>query len=132
MTKISVLNERPTEERAVTQQTEIFLKSAQAALKEKGFVRENARIASAIFEWTFVKGERRIVVYGWHGTGKRGTSRWFGDLKALLIIYDNKAYVGSEKARWKSDKVLDIDVIEGTVVDHTKMLTEATNYLAKV
>jgi hypothetical protein len=132
MSKFATLSERKAEEEAVTNQTEVFLKSLQTVLKVKGFKREKARLISAMFEWTFVKGDRRIVVNGWHGTGQRGTCRWFGDLKAILSIYDNKAYVDTAMARWKMDKVFDMDVITGTVADHTKLLIEATNYAGKV
>jgi len=132
MPKIATLNERPAEEEAVTRQTETFLKSAQAILKSKGFIRVDARLQSAMFHWEFKKGDRILVITGWHGTGKRGTSRWFGNLKAILSIYDNKAYVDTAMARWKRDQIFDMDVLEGTVADHTKLLIEAANYITKV
>ena len=131
MSKIASLNERPAEEEAVTRQTETFLKSVQAILKSKGFVRVDARLQSAMFHWEFIKGDRVIFITGWHGTGKRGTSRWYGNLKAILSISDNKAYQGTKTAAWKRDKVFDLDVLEGTVADHTKLLIEAANYIVK-
>jgi hypothetical protein len=131
MSKIATLGERPAEEEAVSGQTTVFLKSVQAILKSKGFVRTDARLQSAMFHWEFKKGDRIMVITGWHGTGKRGTSRWFGDLKAILSIYDNKAYVDTAMARWKRDQVFDLDVLEGTVADHTKLLIDATDYFVK-
>lgn len=131
MSKIATLNERPAEEEAVSSQTLMFLKSMQAVLKAKGYQRTDARNQSAMFHWEFKKGDRIIVVTGWHGTGKRGTSRWFGDLKAILSIYDNKAYVDTAMARWKRDEIFKLDVLEGTVADHTKLLSDSLDYLVK-
>jgi hypothetical protein len=132
MSKIATLNERPAEEKAVSQQTEIFLKSTLAILKSKGFARVDARLQSAMFHWEFKKGDRIVVITGWHGTGKRGTSRWFGNLKAILGIYDNKAHLGTAEGRWNRDQIFNLDVINGTVEDHTKLLIEAANYITKV
>lgn len=132
MSKIATLSERPAEEAAVTRQTEAFLKSTLAILKSKGFARVDVRLQSAMFHWEFKKGDRILVITGWHGTGKRGTSRWFGDLKAILSIYDNKAYVDTANVRWKRDQIFDLDVLESTVADHTKLLVEAANYITKV
>lgn len=132
MSKIVTLSERPSEERAVTAQTEVFLRAIQQVLKAKGFKRVDARNRSAMFEWTFQRDDRILNLNGWHGTGQRGTCRWFGDLKAILSLYDNAAYLGTDKARWKRDKKFDLDVIDGTVEQHTKLLHDVTLYIGKI
>ena len=132
MSKFATLSERKAEEEAVSSQTVIFLKSVQMLLKQKGFVRTDARNVSAMFVWDFKKGNREIQIVGWHGTGRRGTNRWYGDLKAVLTVFDNKPYIGTKDEKYRMHKVVDMDILDGTVADHTKLLVDATNYIVKV
>jgi hypothetical protein len=68
--------------------TEEAIKKIHNMLKDRGFTYEGNRILSATYNRIYVRGPRRIEVCGWHGTGKRGTCRWFGDLKTLFSMYD--------------------------------------------
>lgn len=130
--KISTLEEHPQLEAEVSRKTEIFLKGIQAVLKGKGFTRTDARLQSAMFHWEFQRGDRKLCITGWHGTGKRGTSRWYGDLKALLSFYDNKAYVDTAMARWKRDEIFKLDVLKGTVEQHHKLLNDTLDYVTGI
>lgn len=126
--KITDLVDNKRAESEVTAQTEVALKIFQRILKSKGYTRTKARTVSAMFEWTFEQGARRIVLSGWHGTGTRGTSRWYGDLKAVLSLFDN---IKNPNTKWKSDKMFDLDTIDGTVQDHTTMLSSIQDYLQR-
>lgn len=131
MTKLSTLLDNNREAAGVSAQTEGFLKDAQWILKQRGFTRTDARKTSALFNWTFERGDRKIHLSGWHGTGKRGTNRWYGDLKALLDVHDNVDYIGTDKARYSFKGIFSISSNYGTVAEHTKMLQDALDYFEK-
>lgn len=106
-----------------------FLKWLQAQLKSRGWTRTEAATRSAMYHWTFEKGERRITIDGWHGTGKRGTSRWYGDLKSVFSFYDNQA----DGRVWPKDgrmrMIFDFNCIDGTVAEHAEHLEAIRGYI---
>ena len=132
MTKLSDLEELPGArivKQDFSQKTAEFLTWMQQALKARGWVRTDARNQSALYNWTFEKGERKINIIGWHGTGKRGTSRWYGDLKTLFTLYDNQV----DGKVWPNDKrmrqVFDLNCIDGTVAQHAEHLEAIRSYI---
>ena len=65
-----------------------FQKSFHAIMKSKGYERKTS-IQSALYDWAYTKGTRRISIDGWHGTGTPGTSRYYGPAKTFFDLYDN-------------------------------------------
>ena len=132
MTKLCELEELPGArivKQDFSQKTAEFLTWMQGALKARGWVRTDARLQSALYHWTFEKGERKINITGWHGTGKRGSVRWFGDLKTLFSFYDNqpdgKALPNDKRMR----QVFDLNCIDGTVEQHAEHLNAIGTYI---
>jgi hypothetical protein len=73
---------------AVNEVVEAGRKEILALMKSKGY-KQKTSIASAMYQTDFEK--HGVVVYsidGWHGTGKRGTCRWYGDSKSIFALYD--------------------------------------------
>jgi hypothetical protein len=70
-------------------ETEIAIAYIHKALKDKGFAYAREIRRSALYHRQYVRGDRSIEISGWHGSGKRGTGRWFGSLKTLLAVYDS-------------------------------------------
>jgi len=65
-----------------------FLASVHRILKAKGFTYKRS-LQSALYHAEFTCINRRISISGWHGTGKRGTSRWYGEGKTFFSLYDS-------------------------------------------
>jgi hypothetical protein len=63
------------------------LKDIAVMMKRKGYVGTTVR-QSAMYETQYVKGDRRITVAGWHGTGKG--NRNYGDTKTIFSLFDNQ------------------------------------------
>lgn len=112
-----------------SQKTAEFLTWLQTELKRRGWIRSDARLQSALYHWTFTKGERSIRISGWHGTGKKGTARWFGDLKTVFSLYDNQV----DGKVWPNDKrdrlVFDLNCVDGTVEQHGAHLKAIREYV---
>lgn len=66
--------------------TQAFIKKAQQILKSKGYKYEGARRQSAQIQWDWSKGEDKIVLDGWHGTGKG--NRNYGQLALVMTMYN--------------------------------------------
>jgi hypothetical protein len=132
MTKLSDLEELPGArivKQDFSKKTAEFLTWMQQTLWARGWIRTDARLQSALYNWTFEKGERKIMITGWHGTGKKGTARWFGDLKTLLTLYDNqvdgKVCPNGKRMR----QVFDLNCIDGTVEQHAAHLKAIEAYI---
>lgn len=80
---------------------QFFRATLNNIMRQKGWARE-ASNQSALIHITFwqcgavpKRGNplclttRRVEVTGWHGTGTRGTCRWFGDTKTFFAMYDS-------------------------------------------
>ncbi len=63
-----------------------FRKTVHALLKSAGWVRE-VGIQSALYHWEWKRGNQCISMYGWHGTGKKGTCRYWGSSKSFFNLY---------------------------------------------
>lgn len=131
MTTLTQLEEssNSTAKQAFSDTTAEFLKWLQVTLKARGWVRTDARLQSALYNWTFQKGERQINITGWHGTGKRGTSRWYGDLKTLFTLYDNRSPARPDPADHRMREVFDLSCIDGTVEEHAQQLAAIRAYI---
>jgi hypothetical protein len=123
------LSEHRSEEARLTAICIDLLVRLQSVLKFKGFKRVDARLQSAQYHWTFKNADgREIVLVGWHGTGKRGTCRWFGDLKSIHHVYDNQQ--GGKRESWaKPVKQLEFDIIDGTVEQYEAHLKAVEQYV---
>lgn len=66
------------------QDVQDFIDSAHVALRAKGWKYEGQRLRSALYEREYKKDGQSVCISGWHGTGKRGTCRWFGDGKSFF------------------------------------------------
>jgi len=72
---------------AFNKPTEETYKRIKALLKANGY-KYRRSLASALEEMEFSKeGMPDITLCGWHGTGKRGTNRWYGDVKCCLSLF---------------------------------------------
>lgn len=65
-----------------------FQKEFHAKMKNMGYERKTST-QSALYNWEYTKGARRITIDGWHGTGKPGTSRFYGACKSFHSLYDS-------------------------------------------
>jgi hypothetical protein len=63
------------------------LKDIAVMMKRKGYVGTTV-LQSAMYETAYVKGDHRITVAGWHGTGKG--NRNYGNTKTIFSLYDSK------------------------------------------
>lgn len=55
-------------------------------MKQSGWMRKTS-IQSAMYEWVYTKAGRVMSIDGWHGTGTRGTNRFWGPTKTFFSLY---------------------------------------------
>ena len=124
------LSEQSAEEARLTALCIDLLARIQKMLKAKGYTRTDARLQSAMYQWTFRNGQREIGITGWHGTGKKGTCRWFGDLKSIHTIFDNQpGGVGPRQLYAKQVDSLDFNILDGTVEQYEAHLKAVEQYV---
>ena len=70
-------------------ESEAAIKHIHSVLKSKGFTYDRESKQSALYHRRYTRGTRSIEISGWHGTGRKGTCRWFGDLKTLFCLFDS-------------------------------------------
>jgi hypothetical protein len=58
-------------------------------MRARGYTQTTVK-HSAQYSTEFVRGTTKFTIDGWHGTGQRGTCRWFGDLKTIFTLYDDQ------------------------------------------
>lgn len=70
-----------------------FLADITKTLKAKGFTREKS-LESSLYHYRFYNEARnfRIDIDGWHGTGKQGTSRFYGAAKTFQTLYAGRGH----------------------------------------
>jgi hypothetical protein len=111
---LAPINERVTE----------FQKAFHAHMRAHGYERK-VSTQSALFNWDYVKGNHRITIDGWHGTGRRGTSRFYGAAKSFHSLYDSK--VPGYKA------VIDVEILGDShaelIAAQDKGMKEALEYI---
>ncbi len=112
--------------------TDDFLKYVQQALKAQGFVRKTSR-HSALYNWEFTKGPRRVSITGWHGTG--AGVRNFGSMKTLFTITDSHPQQGFKPVRMVSTIfgiMVDFPPSGKTIAQYKEHLDAATKYIRAV
>lgn len=105
---------------ALNEETDTFRKQMHAILKSKGFERLHALNRSAMYDWRYVRKTEEISLDGWHGTGKRGTNRWWGDCKTVMCLY----HIPDNTKRYQSACVVKIDNF-GMAEDDEPVITTA-------
>jgi hypothetical protein len=113
----------------LSMKTADLLKWAHQTLKDKGFERTHAGIASAMFEWRYQRDGRHIVLDGWHGTGKKGTCRHFGDLKLCFSLYDDQKVGRTEDNKYSPALKLDHNDIVPAAI---RFMDEIRDYIKRL
>lgn len=112
----------------MSRMTASFLTRAHSTLKIKGFERIEDSRQSAMFMKVYVRGDHRIALNGWHGTGTKGTCRNYGDLKLIFSLYDNKM-PKAEETRWKADFDLDLEAPDTEIEKFIREIEKHINSL---
>lgn len=111
------------------QDVQAFIDAAHILLKAKGWKYDGQRYQSALYDRTYSKDGFFVDISGWHGTGKRGTCRWFGDAKSFLYLYHRLGF----KTVSKVDVNLhDCNTFEELIDRQDKGMMKALELLAKV
>lgn len=81
-----------------------------------GWTRVRDNRISAMFEKQYNRGDKTVFIKGWHGTGKPGTNRHYGNLK-LIFSFSSYTTIGIpvdastvERARLDTSKATVADV----------------------
>lgn len=74
------------------QDVQAFIDAAHILLKAKGWKYDGQKLTSALYDRTYSKDGFTVVIGGWHGTGKRGTCRWFGACKSFMNLWHCYGY----------------------------------------
>ncbi len=129
MPKINELHDRANAHIAIdlSMKTADLLKWAHATLKSKGFERIRASTASAMFDWKYQRGTRYITLDGWHGTGKKGTCRNFGDLKLCFSLYDNEKSGLTDDNKY--NPALRLDIRKDDVPAAIRFMSDVRDYI---
>ena len=69
-----------------------FIDAAHILLKAKGWKYEGQSLQSALYHREYKQGDETVTITGWHGGGKRGTSRFYGASKSFLYLYYRQGY----------------------------------------
>ena len=112
----------------LSQKTTDLLTSVHKFLIASGWKRISDRRLSAMFEKAYERDQRQLVLSGWHGGGKPGTNRNYGDLKLLFGIGDNQPY-GKGPREPYAKEFLSLDIVNGTVDDANHFLIRAKTYI---
>lgn len=114
----------------LSQKTADFLTSIHEFLMASGWKRTSDLRLSAMFEKVYERDQRQLVLSGWHGGGKPGTNRNYGDLKLLFGIGDNQPY-GKGPRELYAKEFLSLDIVNGTVDDANHFLSRANTYITE-
>ncbi len=105
-----------------------LLEWAHKFLKANGWQRTEDRRRSAMFEKVYQRGQREIVLCGWHGTGAPGTSRNYGNLKLIWSVGDNHPGEKGPRELYAKEQIK-LDIIDGTVKDAEDFLLMVKGYI---
>lgn len=119
-----------------------FKKEFNAIMRSKGWAR-GARTASALYTITYWQADavpkrfqganiRRLSISGWHGTGTRGTCRWFGDSKSFFDLYDSASPSHKAVVSTKRDLSDNSMTLLQSCVEQDKAMAAALEYARKV
>lgn len=108
------------------ERVEDFRRQFNTIMRNKGFVVKRS-LQSALVHLEYTKGIRRITISGWHGTGKPGTCRHFGDTKTFFCLND------TDRGRWAA---VEYDVLgqnswtlEQAIKAHNDAMDAALEYI---
>lgn len=120
-----------------------FRREFGAIMRAKGWAR-HARTVSALYDVAYWqadavpargqgRGIRKLTIGGWHGTGTRGTCRWFGDTKTFFSLYDS-AVPGHKPVVDFKHGVLGAKGMthEQLLEEHIKTMAAALEYIRKM
>ena len=131
--KLVTLGELPCDRSsAVSDSVATFLRAAHSLLVSSGWRCERKAIRSAMYNWDYTRSGHTLVLCGWHGTGKPGTCRWFGDTKTFFGLHHHEP-----GAKACAAQKVDLDILqEGTpdeiVATQAAAIAQANAYLAKL
>ncbi len=106
-----------------------FVNTAHLLLKTKGWKYEGQRLISALYERRYTRGEFSVTVGGWHGGGKRGTSRFYGASKSFLDLFYSRGFKQLSKVE---AKLHDCDTFEELIAEQARAMEEALKFIAQV
>lgn len=95
----------------LNEETTEFRQTLHAILKSKGFERTFAGNRSAMYDWTYTRGKEVVAISGWHGTGKKGTNRHWGDARTVMVLYHGLTLGRADKM------IIRIDNFTGSTFD---------------
>lgn len=104
-----------------------FQKEFHATMKRLGYERK-ASVQSALYNWDYTKGTRRITIDGWHSNGTPGTCRYFGPTKSFFDLFDN-IQVPSHNAAVKASSTG--KSLDSLYEDQFRAMKEALEYIAR-
>ena len=105
-----------------------FQKEFHATMKHRGYVRKTS-VQSALYNWEYTKGTRRITIDGWHSNGTPGTCRYFGPTKSFFDLFDN-IQVPAYKAVVKANSVAtNGKTLDDLYEDQFRAMKEALEYI---
>ncbi len=108
---------------------EEFIRDVHLMLKAKGWKYEGQSLQSALYDRRYTKGEFNIAISGWHGTGKRGTCRWFGDSKSFLGLWHCKGFKSDFDIRVN---LHDCDTFQEIIDRQDRGMAEALKFIAQL
>lgn len=130
--RIDQLEDNTVDSRAkskeITEKTSELLTWAHKYLTAAGWIRTVDDRRSAMFQKIYKRGQRHVVLSGWHGGGKPGTSRNYGNTKLLFSIGDNHPGNTGPIEPYPKEQV-SLDIIDGTVESAENFLLLAKGYI---
>lgn len=111
------------------QDVQAFIDAAHILLKAKGWKYEGQRLQSALYERNYTKDDFTITIGGWHGGGKRGTSRFYGAGKSFLNLWHRKGFKNDFTI---DSKLFDCDTFQEIIDRQAKAMDEALRFITKV
>ena len=102
-----------------------FRKRVHTILKSRGWERHTS-LQSALYHWEWTRGNHKVIVSGWHGTGKRGTCRHFGNSKSFFSMYH---YEGHAKALKKIESPNGDPHLDALLAKQDEKMAEVIRYV---
>lgn len=105
-----------------------FLARMHKFLVACGWKRTDDSRQSAMFHKVYTRDQRTIYLTGWHGGGKPGTSRNYGNLKLVFGLGDNQPEGKGPRDLYPKERFT-LDIINGNVGDAEAFLSTVEKYL---
>ena len=104
-------------------------KEILALMRSRGYTQKTS-YQSALYETVFSKdGKAAFAISGWHGSGKPGTSRFYGPGKTLFSLYVIESYARHTVAVNLSPDFYLKGEIQDNVPEQEKVIREIIAYL---